>query len=63
MSEKVRILLDALWIAHPILQTATAVVMLRRGQHRAYKYFFAYVVTQIPISAVCFATYWYNYPA
>ncbi|MFZ0769918.1 MAG: hypothetical protein WCA49_10000 [Candidatus Sulfotelmatobacter sp.] len=63
MSERVRILCYALWIAHPVLETAIAVVMLRRGQHRAYKYFFAYIVAQIPISLVCFATYWYDYPA
>jgi hypothetical protein len=63
MSEKVKILLFALWIAHPILLTAIAVVMLRRGQHRVYKYFFAYVVTQVPISLLCLTTYWCNLPA
>jgi len=60
MSERVKILFYCLWVAHPILLTAIAVVMFRRGQHRAYKYFFAYIATQIlffgPILAIYF--YW-----
>jgi hypothetical protein len=63
MSEKIRILLYALWITHPVLQAAIAIVMLRRGQHRAFKYFFAYIVTQILTFAVVFPTYWYNHSA
>jgi len=63
MSEKTRILLYALWIAHPIVQTVIAVLMLRRGQHRQFKYFFAYVVTQILTFAVVFPTYLYNHSA
>src|ERR1700685_631631 len=63
MSEKTRILLYALWIAHPIMQTVIAVLMLRRGQHRQFKYFFAYVVTQILTFAVVFPTYLYNHSA
>jgi hypothetical protein len=60
MSEKVKILFYCLWVAHPILLTAIAMVMFRRGQHRAYRCFFAYIVTQIlffgPILAIYF--YW-----
>ena len=63
MSEKTRILLYALWIAHPIVQTVIAVLMLRRGQHRQFKYFFAYVVAQILTFAVVFPTYLYNHSA
>jgi hypothetical protein len=63
MSEKIRILYYALWIAHPVLQTAIAIAMLRRGQHREFKYFFAYVVTQILTFAVVFPTWRYYYPA
>jgi hypothetical protein len=37
--------------------------MLRRGQHREFKYFFAYVVAQIVTFAVVFPTYLYYYPA
>jgi len=61
MSEKIKILYYALWLAHPVLQTVIAIAMLRRGQHREFKYFFAYVVTQILSFAVVFPTYRY-YP-
>jgi hypothetical protein len=60
MSEKTKILLYALWIAHPVLQTMIAIAMFRRGQHRVFKYFFAYIVTQILSFAVVFPTYLYN---
>src|ERR1700685_1390572 len=63
MSEKIRILYYALWFAHPVLQTAIAVAMLRRGQQRPFKYFFAYIVTQIMTFAVVFPTYRYYYSA
>ena len=63
MSEKIRILYYALWIAHPVLQTAIAIAMLRRGQHRAFKFFFAYIVTQIMTFAVVFPIYRYYYSA
>jgi hypothetical protein len=60
MSEKITTLLYALWIAQPILETVIAVVMLRRGQHRTFKYFFAYLVAQVLSFAVLFPTYRYN---
>jgi hypothetical protein len=63
MSEKTKILLYALWFAHPVIETVIAAFMLRRGQHRASKYFFAYIVTQIPTFAVVFTTYLYNHTA
>ncbi len=63
MSEKIKILYYALWLAHPVLQTVIALTMLRRGQHREFKYFFAYVVTQIVTFAVVFPTWRYNYSA
>ncbi len=56
MSEKIKILYYALWVAHPVLQTVIAIVMLRRGQHREFKYFFAYIVAQIVTFAVVFPT-------
>ncbi len=61
MSEKFKILYYALWVAHPVLQTVIAIIMLRRGQHRAFKYFFAYVVTQIVTFVVVFPTSRYSY--
>jgi hypothetical protein len=63
MSEKIRILYYALWFAHPVLQAAIAVIMFRRGLHRVFKYFFAYVVTQILSFAVVFFTYRHNFSA
>ena len=63
MSEKTRTLFYALWIAQPVLQTAIAILMLRRGQHRAFKHFFAYVFTQILIFAVVFPASLHNYSA
>src|SRR5580658_3726946 len=63
MSEKITILYYALWVAHPVLQTVIAIAMFRRGQHREFKFFFAYIVTQIMTFAVVFPTYRYNYSA
>jgi hypothetical protein len=63
MSEKIRILYYALWIAHPVLQTVIAIAMLRRGQTRSFKYFFAYIVTQIMTFAAVFPIYRYYYSA
>src|SRR5271170_7890539 len=63
MSYQIIILYYALWLAHPFLQTVIAIAMLRRGQHRAFKFFFAYVVTQIMTFAVVFPTYMYRYSA
>ena len=57
MSEKIRILYYALWVAHPVLQTAIAIAMFRRGQHRQFKYFFIYVLAQIVTFAVVFPAY------
>jgi hypothetical protein len=54
MSDKTRMIYYTLWIAHPVIQTAIAVVMLRRGQYRKFKFFFAYVVTQVLIFGLIF---------
>ena len=63
MSEKVRILYYALWIAHPLLQAGIAAAMLRHKLHRKFKFFFAYLCTQIFFFALIFPTYWHNYSA
>jgi hypothetical protein len=57
MSDKVRILYYAMWIAHPLLQAGIAGVMLRRGMHRQFKFFFAYIATQILTFAVIFPAF------
>jgi hypothetical protein len=61
MSETIKILYYALWFAHPVLQTVIAIAMFRRRQLREFKYFFAYIVTQIVTFAVVFPTSRYNY--
>lgn len=63
MSQKITILYYALWFAHPVLQTVIAIAMFRRGQYREFKYFFAYIITQILTFAVVFPTYRYNISA
>ena len=57
MSEKTRIFYYALWIAHPVLQTGIAIVMLRRGLFRRFKFFFAYIVAQALIFSLIFPSY------
>jgi hypothetical protein len=37
----------ALWVAHPILESCLAVMMLWRKEHRKFPIFFAYVISQI----------------
>ena len=63
MSEKIKLLYYALWVAHPVLQTAIAAIMFRRGLHRKFKFFFGYIVTQLVTFAVVFPAYWHNYSA
>jgi hypothetical protein len=63
MSPTTRFIYYALWFAHPVLQTGIAIAMLRSGQHRKFKYFFAYIVTQILTFAVVFPTFRYYYSA
>ena len=50
MSEKIRVLYYALWIAHPVLQIGIAAFMLQRGLYRKFKYFFGYILVQLSLS-------------
>jgi hypothetical protein len=61
MSEKIKILYYALWIAHPVFQLGIATLMVRRGLHRKFRYFFGYILTQLFSFAVVFAAYRHNY--
>ncbi len=63
MSEKIRLLYYALWIAHPALQLGIAALMLRRGLHRKFPFFFGYILTQLVTFAVVFPAYWHSYAA
>jgi hypothetical protein len=62
MGEKIKILYYALWIGHPVFQTGIIALMLRRGLHRKFKFFFGYILTQIAIFAISFGilfpAYW-----
>lgn len=61
MRDKITILYYALWIAHPIFQTAIAIAIWRRGRQQQFKFFFAYIVTQILTFAIVFPNR--NHPA
>jgi hypothetical protein len=63
MNEKVRVLYYALWIAHPVLQTGIAALMVRHGLYRKFKFFFGYVLTQLVTFAVVFPAHWHSYSA
>ena len=63
MSEKMRVVYYALWIAHPVLQIGIATIMLRRGLHRKFKFFFGYILTQLATFAVVFPAAWHSYSA
>jgi hypothetical protein len=60
MSSKMTTLYYALWIAHPVLQTAIAIAIIHRGRQKHFKYFLAYIITQILGFAVVFPTYRHN---
>ena len=63
MSEKIKILYYALWITHPVLQTGIAALMIHRGLHRKFKFFFGYILVQLVTFASVFPAYWHNYSA
>jgi hypothetical protein len=60
MSEKIRLLYYALWIAHPTVELGIVAIMVRRGLHRKFKYFFGYILTQLATFAIVFPSYWRN---
>ncbi|MFZ0732504.1 MAG: hypothetical protein WAM79_09285 [Candidatus Sulfotelmatobacter sp.] len=61
MSERLKILYYALWIAHPLLQVSIATFMVRRKLARPFKFFFAYILMQIAGFALVFPAYVYGY--
>lgn len=58
MSEKTRLLYYALWIAHPLFQLGIAGLMVHRGLHRKFKFFFGYILVQLATFAVVFPAFW-----
>jgi hypothetical protein len=60
MSARITILYYGLWFAHPVFQLSLAALMLHRGQHRKFKYFFGYIITQLISFSAVFASFWYH---
>jgi hypothetical protein len=63
MSEKIRLLYYALWVAHPLFEMGIAILMVRRGLHRKFKFFFGYILVQLASFAVVFPANWHSYAA
>ena len=57
MNARYQIAVYALWIAHPVLQSAVAAAMIRRKLYRVFPFFFAYVICQILIFSILFPVY------
>ena len=64
MNEKTKVLYYALWLLHPVLEVGIAGFMLRWGLLRNFRFFFAYVMTQLVTFVVVFPAYvWWGYDA
>ncbi len=64
MTERMRVFYFALWIMHPLLQVGIAGFLLRRGLLKRFKFFFAYILTQLASFAIVFpAAVWKSYAA
>ncbi len=63
MSAEIKVLYYTLWIAHPVLEAGIATLMLRRGLHRSFKFFFGYILIQLVTFAVLFPANWHSYSA
>jgi hypothetical protein len=63
MSEPIQIVYYAFWAAHPLLQAAIVFAMYRRGQHREFRFFFAYILVQLVTFAVVFPAYLHHLSA
>lgn len=62
MSEKTKVLYYLLWLMHPVLETGIIGLMLQRRLLRNFRFFFAYILTQIVTFAVVFPAYvWRGY--
>jgi hypothetical protein len=57
MNERLNIVYNALWIAHPILQAGIAAAMWRHKLQRKFTFFFVYLLTQILTFAVIFPSH------
>jgi hypothetical protein len=60
MSDRLRVFYYALWILHPVLQVGIGAFMIRRGLLRQFKFFFAYLITQLVTFSIVFPAYLHN---
>ena len=60
MTERIRILYYALWIAHPVLELGIVALMIHRGLRRKFRFFFGYILAQLATFAVVFPAYWFR---
>ena len=64
MNDKLKFVYYGLWMLHPLLQMAIVVFMVRRGLLRSFRFFFAYLVSQLLSFAIVFPAYvWRGYSA
>jgi len=64
VSEKTKALYYLLWLMHPVLEMGIIGLMLQRRLVRNFRFFFAYILTQIVTFAVVFPAYvWRSYDA
>jgi len=54
-----RLLDYALWVTSPVLQTAVVVLLMRRGLHREYPFFFNYTILSIVSEPILFFVHEY----
>jgi hypothetical protein len=60
MSDRIRLLYYALWIAQPLLEATIAALMVRRGMLRQFRFFFGYILTQLVTFSIIFSTLWHR---
>jgi hypothetical protein len=60
MNGKIKLLYYTLWFAQPAIQLAIAAIMVRRGMHKKFKFFFGYILVQIISFLVVFPAYWHG---
>jgi hypothetical protein len=57
MSENLKILYYAMWIAHPVLELGIGIFMLRHGLLKQFKFFFGYILAQFATFVILFSAY------
>jgi hypothetical protein len=60
MTERFKFFYFSFWIMHPVLEMGIAGFVLRRGLLKKFKFFFAYIMTQIATFAVLFPLYYWG---